>query len=576
MANYRSLTAAEIAALQASGSFSSDWSLIEVSDDFCTSQIQQSRLSGHVIVESGARVVASHVNNYHLGEGSLVDSVTRMECRKNSSFGNGVEVATINENGGRAVKIYDSMTAQCGYIMAIYRHREALISAMNSMVEGYAASKESDMGYLGKGSSVANTKIIREVRIMDSVCVDGASIIENATLCGGVKVGVDVKAYDFIAAEDAKIDNGAIIERCFVGECVIVSNGFTAIDSLIFASSHFENGEAASIFAGPYTVSHHKSSLLIAGIFSFFNAGSGSNQSNHLFKCGAVHQSAHLRGCKFSSSAYVMSPAQEGAFTTILGRHSTHHDTTNFPLSYLAERHGQSLLIPAMNLANYGTVRDLDKWVKRDKRKVKRDIVNLEEHNPYICQYIIKAIETLSALRTQSPYAEEYNYNSVTITRKALARALKLYNMALDVALWSMLDKGASHDAESQSSHWLDLSGQYISKESLEKILRGVESGNIFALGVIDDELQKFNAEYYNHACAWAYSALAHKLNHAPTQSDFEELKVRAQEAYNNLKELAEIDKLKDCSEEMAVSYGLDSDGFMDDVIADFKLVRGL
>ena len=45
---------------------------------------------------------------------------------------------------------------------------------------------------------------------------------------------------------------------------------------------------------GPYTVSHHKSSLLIAGMFSFFNAGSGSNQSNHLFKSGAVHQACLL------------------------------------------------------------------------------------------------------------------------------------------------------------------------------------------------------------------------------------------------------------------------------------------
>ena len=97
------------------------------------------------------------------------------------------------------------------------------------------------------------------------------------------------------------------------------TKGFTAAESLFSPNSHCENGEAASIFAGPYTVSHHKSSLLIAGMFSFFNAGSGSNQSNHLFKSGAVHQAVHLRGCKFASSAYIMSPALEGAFTMVMG-----------------------------------------------------------------------------------------------------------------------------------------------------------------------------------------------------------------------------------------------------------------
>jgi hypothetical protein len=38
--------------------------------------------------------------------------------------------------------------------------------------------------------------------------------------------------------------------------------------------------------------------LLLAGLFSFFNAGSGTNQSNHLYKLGPVHQGVLERGCK--------------------------------------------------------------------------------------------------------------------------------------------------------------------------------------------------------------------------------------------------------------------------------------
>ena len=66
------------------------------------------------------------------------------------------------------------------------------------------------------------------------------------------------------------------------------------------------------MFAGPYTVSHHRATLLIAGYFSFFNAGSGANQSNHMYKSGPVHQGVHLRGCKFGSDAYVLLPASTG------------------------------------------------------------------------------------------------------------------------------------------------------------------------------------------------------------------------------------------------------------------------
>ena len=198
------------------------------------------------------------------------------------------------------------------------------------------------MGEVGRGCRIVGARFIREVRIGNDVQIDGASILENATLCDGVRIGVDVKAYDTIAAEGAVIDNGSIVERCFVGESCRLDKGLHGRRIALLRQFPLRERRAASIFAGPYTVSHHKSSLLIAGMFSFFNAGSGSNQSNHLFKSGAVHQAVHLRGCKFASSAYIMSPALEGAFTMVMGHHSYHHDTSAFPYSYLIEKEGHS------------------------------------------------------------------------------------------------------------------------------------------------------------------------------------------------------------------------------------------
>lgn len=69
----------------------------------------------------------------------------------------------------------------------------------------------------------------------------------------------------------------------------MIEKGFTAHDSLVFSNCSLENGEACALFAGPYTVSMHKSSLLIGCQTSFMNAGSGTNQSNHMYKLGPVH-----------------------------------------------------------------------------------------------------------------------------------------------------------------------------------------------------------------------------------------------------------------------------------------------
>ncbi len=574
MSQYRGLTQCEISQLKADGSRATDWSLIEVSDDFETSQIIQTRIEGRLKLDSKAQIRYSTVSNYHIGECAIVDSVTRLECRHLSRFGNGVSVATINECGGRSVKIYKSLTAQCAYIMAIYRHRPLVIEAMEKMIDNYAASQEATMGYVGKDSKIINSRTIREVNIDDGVVIDGVSALENGTICDEAKIGADVKAYNFIIAQNANVDNGAIIERCFVGERTTVSNGFTAVDSLIFANSHLENGEAASIFAGPYTVSHHKSSLLIAGIFSFFNAGSGSNQSNHLFKCGAVHQSAHLRGTKFSSGAYIMSPAIEAPFTVVIGHHSSHHDTTQFPYSYLVERDHQSILIPAANISSYGLVRDIKKWQERDNRTLKRDVINFDEHNPYICGFIISAIKKLKSICDQNSQVEILHCNGFTITRTRAERAISLYFKALDVSLACML-KGKSVQSSISEDVWLDLAGQYISKQSVEILLNRIESGEVDSLEMIDCYLKEFHATYDSHTYSWAQQIFANAIGHTPTKGDIADLMARAREAQSYLQSLSDSDKHKDCSIAMSVSYGLDSYGDINIVATDYNNVRG-
>lgn len=211
MPQFRNMTPAEIAAVESLGSSAEAWSQVSVADDFTPFQLLQSHLEGKVVVGSGARIIRSRVCNYHIGEGALVEGVTALECRRRSTFGNGVGVATMNECGGRTVKIYDRLSAQAAYLMAVYRHRPQTMAALEKMVDDYAEARASQTGSVGKGSRIVGARFIREVRIGDNVTVDGCSILENGTVCDGAHIGVDVKAYDFIAAENARIDNGSIV-----------------------------------------------------------------------------------------------------------------------------------------------------------------------------------------------------------------------------------------------------------------------------------------------------------------------------------------------------------------------------
>lgn len=572
---FRPLTAAEIAALEALGNSAEAWEQLSVSEDFQPCQLLQSRFEGRVEIASGVRVIRSRVANYRLGEGVLVECVTSLECRRPSAFGNGVGVATMNECGGRTVKIYDTMSAQAAYIMAVYRHRPQTIAALERMVEAYAAERTSEMGEVGSNSRLVGARFIREVRIGRDVVVDGASALENGTLCDGVHIGVDVKAYDFIVAEYAALDNGVTLERCFVGESCRMDKGFTAAESLFFANSHCENGEAASIFAGPYTVSHHKSSLLIAGMFSFFNAGSCSNQSNHLFKSGAVHQAVHLRGCKFASGAYVMSPALEGAFTMIMGHHSYHHDTSALPFSYLIERDGHSRLMPGANLTSYGTVRDVEKWPARDRRKVGRDVINFEEYNPYLTQAMLRAVDTLHALREQDPDAAEYSYNKTLIRASALERGLRLYNKAIVAALGAMLGKGSDEARYDGSGDWFDAAGQFITRREMERTLDDIDRGALVSTEEVDNRFRVFAVHYDDYAHSWALRVYASLLGHVPTVEEINDAIAAGRNAHEAMRRMTDADRERDESLEMAVGYGLDA-ADEQQRIDDYRIVRGL
>jgi NDP-sugar pyrophosphorylase family protein len=544
-----------------------------VAPDFSVEQLRNVRLEGEVTIGSNSYIAYSTIRNYAIGNDCHIDSVLRMECRHDSTFGNGVMVATVNENGGRSIPIYNELTSQIAYIMAMMRNRTALIEELQRKVMARSEELRSSIGRIGDGATILGVKFIREVNISEGATIEGASHLENGTILRNATVGVDVRARDFIIDNDATVESGACIERCFVGEKSHLANGFTAADSLFFANCHCENGEAAAIFAGPFTVSHHKSSLLIAGIFSFFNAGSGTNQSNHLFKSGAVHQAVHLRGSKFGSNAYVMSPAIEGPYTVILGRHTRHHDTQDMPYSYLIEEDGHSSLVPAVALRSYGTVRDTEKWKSRDKRHLKRDNINFEEYNPYLTGKMLRGVDILTRLAEEDSEAKTYNYNRTVIKAPLLQRGIKLYNSAIAASIGMMLQAGDFSRASAEScGEWVDIAGQYLPHAHLEKILTEAAKSDT-TLEEIKQMFDTIMSQYADMAAAYACNLLGNLTGRTPTTQDIEDAISASRNIHARLRETTEDDRMRDIGSDMMIGYGYDFRE-REEQMADFRNTR--
>lgn len=373
MNHLRNLRPDEIATLRSQACRADDWNQVWVPEVFDIEYVNHVRFSGVVklgafrkaftlpgglVKHSGLRHVTLHnctlgdnvlienvqnyIANYQIGDDCFIQNINVMLVEGKATFGNNVEVSVLNETGGREVPIYDGLSASLAYIIALYRHRPALIERLRDMITAYTEGIASTEGTVGDKVKIVNTGTIRNVKIGDYATIENSARLENGSVNSKreapVFIGDSVIAQDFIVSSGAKIADAAKIIRCFIGQACQVTHNFSAHDSLLFSNCAFENGEACAIFAGPFTVSMHKSSLLIAGMYSFLNAGSGSNQSNHMYKLGPIHQGIVERGSKTTSDSYILWPARIGAFSLVMGRHHHHSDTSDIPFSYLIEK----------------------------------------------------------------------------------------------------------------------------------------------------------------------------------------------------------------------------------------------
>ncbi len=424
---YRSLTKDEVNQLKSQSCVSSSWDTIQVAEKFNAKTVYSSKFSGNIklgvfdreftffggvkkpagiydatlhncIIGNNVYIgkIKNYIANYIVEDDVVIENVDMVAVEGESSFGNGVIVEAINEGGGREIPIYDYLSAHTAYILALYRHMPKVIKALEKVIADYTKSVTSSMGLIARGAKLINCRTIKNVKIGVNSTIEGIYRLSNGSVNSSVEdpvyLGSGVIIEDFIVCSGSKISDATLISHCFIGQGCELSKHYSAENSLFFANCQGFHGEACAIFAGPYTVTHHKSTLLIAGLFSFLNAGSGSNQSNHMYKLGPIHQGILERGSKTTSDSYILWPAKVGAFSIVMGRHYKNSDTSDLPFSYLIEKHDDSVLVPGINLRSVGTVRDAQKWPKRDKRKDpnKLDYINFNLLSPYTIQKMIK------------------------------------------------------------------------------------------------------------------------------------------------------------------------------------------
>ena len=625
---YRQLTDIEQQQLRQQGCYAQDWSKVLVREGFSADHVREVRFSGTVKmgrfegafelpggitvdagiyhamlhnVELGDDVrlynINNYIANYRIGRGTCIENINAILVDGETTFGNGVRVAVMNEGGGREIPIFDHLSASLAYVMTLYRHRPTLISTLERMIDEYADRQRSTMGEIGENVRILNCGTIKNTRIGDYAVLSGVSRLKNGTVqsnaAAPVKLGSGVKCTDFIICSGVSIGDSTLVDKCFVGQGCIFDKHYSAGESLFFSNCQGMHGEACAIFAGPYTVTHHKSTLLIAGMFSFLNAGSGSNQSNHMYKLGPIHQGLAERGAKTTSDSYLLWPSKIGAFSLVMGRHTHHADTSELPFSYLIENQSESYLVPGANLRTVGTIRDAQKWPKRDNRKDpdKLDQINFNLLSPYTVQKMWHGRDVLLELeQLGGANTEVFGYHNCKIRNSSLQHGKALYTIGIQKflgnSLISRLEKAEIKtmddvrralrpDTEIGTGDWADLAGLIAPLSEVTRLLNDIEAGKL----TLDDIRQRFaemHAHYYSYEWTWALEKLEQIWGCTYEQVSLEQVLRTVEEwqqAVVDLDRMVYNDARKEFDLNSQTGFGADGDSEQRE--ADFEHVRG-
>lgn len=552
MDEYRLLTNEEISILEDNGCMAEDWTSINVAADFKPTYIKNVNFYGDVFLgmfeknievsngfirHSGIRNatlrnvsigdnclienIGNYINNYAIGEECCICNVCTMETTAEATYGEGNTISVLNEAGNGNVILFSGLTSNLAALMIRNAADKEFTAAIRGIVRDDIERRAREKSTVGNNVKIVNTAEITNTHISDNCEINGASRISDCTLASGLEdnvfIGSGVICENSIVTDGSAVLNGANITNCFVGEACQITNGFTAESSLFFANCYMSNGEACAAFCGPFSASHHKSTLLIGCMLSFYNAGSATNFSNHAYKMGPIHYGCLERGTKTASGSHLLLPANIGAFSVCLGKITNHPDTRNLPFSYIISDGRETFVVPGINITTVGLYRDIRKWPRRDVRiqSSRKSLINHDWLSPLTINEIIAGKKTLEQMReSQGEDTAFYTCGGCKISRNSLERGIRLYGMAIKLFAG---DVAAGYDLTAEgrdcgTGEWGDLAGMLLPEQEERNIVNAISNGYLRSTADIDMFMKNVNERYGEYLITFTRNIIASQL----------------------------------------------------------------
>ncbi len=496
----------------------------------------------------------NYLSHYIIDNEVMIANVNELASTDKAKFGNGIVfegedekvkvlLELCNENGGRSVMPFDGMLPGDAHLWSRYIADEALVNKFKEFTNNKFDKSRGHYGKIGDRTVIKNCKIIKDVLIGTDAYLKGANKLKNLTINSdanrtsqigegceivngivgfGCRIFYGVKAVRFVMASHSQLKYGARLINSYLGNNATISC-CEVLNSLIFPAheQHLNNSflcaalimGQSNIAAGATIGSNHNSRSPDGEII----AGRG-------FWPGLCVSLKH--NSKFASFTILAKGDYPAELNIAVPFSLISNDVSNDKL----------VVMPAywFMYNMYALERNASKYIDRDRRTEKIQHIEYDYLAPDTINELFDSLQILQQLTPDEDGVATVdgweNTNRTTEVLKvpesiSLFKELIQYYGTLKIMEFFQRNKFASFEelkknmaAKIQRTEWLNIGGQLMTKDAVNKFKQQVKTGKIKNWQEVHDFYKSQGSVYEADKLSHAYTALLEILHITPRQ----------------------------------------------------------
>jgi hypothetical protein len=455
---YRKLTPAEIKILEQNANSSDNWAKVLVADAFNPNLVKHCTFYGLVRIgklepyfvefnnlrmpvglyhstiiscDIGDNVVIDNVNflsHYIIGNEVILVNINELATTDHSKFGNGVlkdgEKETVriwmeicNENAGRSILPFNGMLTGDAWLWSKYRDDEKLLQKFKEFTDKKFDTQRGYYGKIGDRTVIKNSRIIKDVWIGSDAYIKGANKLKNLTINSdtGAKsqIGEGCELVNGIIGFGCRIFYGVKAVRFLMGSNSQLKYGARLINSYLGDNSTISCCEVLNSLIFPAHEQHHNNSFLCAAtVLGQSNMAAGATIGSNHNSRGADGELIAGRGFWPGLCVSLKHNSKFASFTLIAKGDFPAELNIPIPFSLISNDVSTDKLVVMPGywfMYNmYALARNAGKYITRDKRTDKSQVIEYDFLAPDTINEMIEALDIFKTL-TAKAWAKKNN-----------------------------------------------------------------------------------------------------------------------------------------------------------------------